>query len=1204
MKWFLLIVLLLAAHPVVAQSSPVPAAEGPVLDDEAAAEDEGDDEAEDQGEGEDDEGVGRETAPAQEGGANKSATKKKPGLVTAPTAAGEKKAEADPIGQCVRKSIRVDEKGVKTVKVLSAVDLELARERRELEKAIRRYVAAAKDFRLEVRSVLSGAIEQRRQILNERYGRILGQATKTEEAARDAAIKKFKAFIRKYPKDKKFTPDAMYRLAELYYEKSELDYMASDDDFTRQMSLYDRGKLAKEPREPRKSYQSSERVWRNLLRRFPDYRYADAVYYLLGYVLLAEGKTDEVTKVWMKLIDKYPQSRSTPEVILRIGEILFDNGEFDKAEAIYKKALVYTKSRDYDKAVYKLAWTYMQQDKYDPAIKMFIKLIDFYEQKKGENVVGGALRDEAIAYLGSSLADDDWDGDGAVDEVRGLPRALAYLQTNKPYELEILEEYANTLYKEHDNDHYAQALAVYKLLLDRSPTSPKALDYQLQIIRTHDGLGDIEKRTSSRADLARLFHRGSEWYSANRDHPEVVERAEHQVAIHQQKYPQIYHQQAIALKLQANRDNDPELLAKARGFYALAATGYSDFLKRFPGSKLAEQMRMFQAEAFYYSGQLLAAAEAFQSVARDPKTKKFRDRAGHSAMVTFEKVIEIQVKAGLLDGRADPRGKFDPPQQSPEAVKAAGTEKIVVEQIPMPDLVKKWVAAVDFFVDNDLLHQGKREKQMEAAYLAGVMSFRYLDLDGARMRFRKVLACYPKSEYAANSATSIIDTYQHQNDYDNVEKWANLIESRQLGDAASIAAIRKSLKLFKLGVRARRASLFFEAKEYLKAAKEFERLAEEQPDDPDADKFYFNAARSYQKLKFYDSASGIFEKLVTDPRYKDSTFAEESLLSLAENYRLFFYYDKAIDAYMAHFNRYAKSDDRAYVLGRAAKLQLDNGDQRDAAQTYEQYARTFSDTPEAPEALYQAGLRYESLKDIPEQRRVWELFISRHRSTEGQDTKVLTAILKLGKIAQERGRVTKARKYFNDVLAQYNVRNQEPGTPSAAVAAEVAFIQTEPDFTRYKRIELAGSVRKQKSAIDRMKKMIQALGKRYRAIWDYKAYSWTICAMMREGNLFKQFQSTLESAPEPQGLSDDAMGMYLDQRDAILASVENKAILRYARAVEQSRELKVTHRCARQALVAMNGYRPIEYPLFKKEKQRFEYAPILPLTSAKSGGAP
>jgi cellulose synthase operon protein C len=1139
--------------------------------------------------------------------------------------AEEKPKEDDPIGQCLRKGLEGTKKtDSKAKKVASPVDLELSRERRELEKAIRRYVATSKDFRTEARSLLVEAILKRKKLLNDRYGRVIDEAADRESKARNEAIARFEGFIKKYPRDPKKTPDAMYRLAELYFEKSEDDFQRADAKKERLDALYERGKLAEKPAEPDKNFKNSFRVWRTLLARFgKKHRFAAPVHYLIGYVMSEQGRTDEAIEIWTTLLNEYPKSEWTPEVILRVGELLFDNGEFDKAGEIYKKALSYKKSKHYGLSIYKLAWTYMQQDRYDPAIKTFIQLIEFYDvesKAKGaaQSATAVSVRNEAVEYLGRTLADNDWDGDGQVDAIRGFARAKSYLNKGKSYEVDIFEAYAKALYEEHERERYKQAIEVYSFLLDREmiaakPAKPKysmkALDFQLKMISCHDGIiGDIENQTAARRSLAENFGRSSAWYEANKENAKIIEEAEKQVDLNWQRYPELYHQHAQALGLQAKIQDEPDakmqLEAKSKKFYGMAADGYAAYLKQYPGSKLVEKMRLRRADALYYSGQLLKAAQVYQVLATDPRTKKFRDAAALDAILTYEKIIDLEVAKGKLDARANPNAPYTEPE-IPDSEKPKGTEKIVVQKDAMPALLESWMNAVDFFVDNDLKVKDEPLRHMEYALLAGRMHIRFKDLPGARTRFRKILACYPKSEFAADAATSIIDTYQRENDFPNVEKWANLIESRELGDPESLAKARKKIKLFKLGVRAQRAAMFFKEEKFLEAAKEFERLANETPDAPDADKFYFNAAKSYQKVKFYDSASNIFEKLVTDPRYKKSQFAEESLFSLADNYGKFFYYDKAIDAYMAHFNRYPESEDRALVLSRAAKAQLDNGELVEAAQTYELYADTFKGKDNAPSALFEAGLLYEKLKNVSEQTRIFETFIDRFSSKAGEDTRVLDANLRLAKIARARNRKKKTRKLLREVIGEFNKRAQQPASRSANIAAEAGFELLAPRFNRFTRQRLKGSAKKQQKIVLRKLKELQSLIGEYTALaTTYKSNTWTICSILKQGKLWKDMNTTLSDAPEPQGLSDEMMGIYLDRMDAQLAKFENAAIRYYQKAVEKSREYKVNHPCARQALESINAYRPEQYPIFKEEKQKLEYEPIMSVDSSSLGVNP
>jgi len=43
------------------------------------------------------------------------------------------------------------------------------------------------------------------------------------------AIAMFEAFLRRYPNDKRWTPEVLFRLAELYYEKSAEEFLDADE---------------------------------------------------------------------------------------------------------------------------------------------------------------------------------------------------------------------------------------------------------------------------------------------------------------------------------------------------------------------------------------------------------------------------------------------------------------------------------------------------------------------------------------------------------------------------------------------------------------------------------------------------------------------------------------------------------------------------------------------------------------------------------------------------------------------------------------------------------------------------------------------------------------------------------------------------------------------------------------------------------------
>ena len=146
----------------------------------------------------------------------------------------------------------------------------------------------------------------------------------------------------------------MFRLAELYYEKINDDYLKEVEDYDKKIKLFEEKKLAQEPIMPEKHFEKSIALYQRILKDFPDYRFSDIVYYLLGYCLGEQDKGVESKEAFLALVNKFPKSRFQPESWARIGEFYFDNNELDNAIAAYLKVLDFPDSVFYDKALYKL----------------------------------------------------------------------------------------------------------------------------------------------------------------------------------------------------------------------------------------------------------------------------------------------------------------------------------------------------------------------------------------------------------------------------------------------------------------------------------------------------------------------------------------------------------------------------------------------------------------------------------------------------------------------------------------------------------------------------------------------------------------------------------------------------------------------------------------------------------------------------------
>ncbi len=118
------------------------------------------------------------------------------------------------------------------------------------------------------------------------------------EARRLEAIKDFEAWIKRYPNDRRWTPDILFRLAELYYEKATVDFQYAQvqyQDAVRRVREESRklGKELPEPPEPQIDYTIPISYYRRIIKEFPDYRNRDVVFYLLGYCLREMSKQAE-----------------------------------------------------------------------------------------------------------------------------------------------------------------------------------------------------------------------------------------------------------------------------------------------------------------------------------------------------------------------------------------------------------------------------------------------------------------------------------------------------------------------------------------------------------------------------------------------------------------------------------------------------------------------------------------------------------------------------------------------------------------------------------------------------------------------------------------------------------------------------------------------------------------------------------------------
>jgi len=169
---------------------------------------------------------------------------------------------------------------------------------REMEAEIGRFTQSGSAYRDTVVSLV------RREYLRQRRGRDQWYARqiRVEEGlmneARDRAILIFERFIANYPDDPQYTPDAMFRLGELYFERSMNQFQ---DQYDAAQAARDSGQEVPESSDI-PDLGATIDLYRRLVRSFPEYARLDGVYYLIGYCLHEMGELEEARLAWLNLV--------------------------------------------------------------------------------------------------------------------------------------------------------------------------------------------------------------------------------------------------------------------------------------------------------------------------------------------------------------------------------------------------------------------------------------------------------------------------------------------------------------------------------------------------------------------------------------------------------------------------------------------------------------------------------------------------------------------------------------------------------------------------------------------------------------------------------------------------------------------------------------------------------------------------------------
>ncbi len=1027
--------------------------------------------------------------------------------------------------------------------------------RQALEETVRAYEAAVQAMQSEVKAQVERTYAQRKDEISVAFEAHIRELEVVERQRRGEAIAQFEAFLQRYPNQPLYSPDAMFRLAELYFERS------SDEFFVAMQAWQTALKNAKngeEPAQPKHEYHDAIALYDKLIADFPDYRLIDGAYYLLGYCQGEQGDEEIATRTFETLVAKFPDSRFVPEAYTRIGEYYFDANALTKAAAAYEQVLRYKDSPFYDKALYKLACDYYRKFLFEEGLKRFTELVDFADANKSEGK-GNDLRGEAIQYMGISFAEETW---GGVDKAQAF-----FTAAPRPWAFEVFTMLGDVYF---DQTKYPEAVRAYAMALEKNPNNPDAPKLQDKIVQAYERSRDFDHAAKAREQLAQAYSENSAWALANKDNTDAVAAARDISERSLLAAAVFHHRQAQAYREAKKND-------LARDEYALAATGYAAYVRRFPAAKNRYDLSYYLADCQYYSLQFADAAESYAKVRDDDSSDTHREPAAFSAVLACEREIQVEEQKRIL-----------PPRPILKSADRPASLPVQVENLPEPKL--RLVEACDAYLARAPAtdaSQAASDKSAAVAYKAAEVFYASDNFEEARRRFAEIMARFPKSDVARYAANLTIESYLAEKRFAEVEKFSrDALANTDIGHGNT--GFSGDLQKFKLGAMFKQAEALDEQKQYEAAAQSYIRLVDENPKGTFADKALNNAAVAFEKAHRYESAMKLYERVYHD--FPNSPLADYALFRVGVNAGRFYEFSRAIDSYLALVDKYEKSEHRPDALYNAA-LALENTQQyKRAEDEYQRYAKLFPSREDAPEVFFRSARAAQNASEPERAIQIYGEFAKKYGKTKGQDERVVEAWFESGQLLADQHDDKAARKAYATAVSEANHRGK-----GQAFAAHAQFAVADLAFADYDAVKVEGASKAQKDAIVKRSKLLTSVRDEFQKVFPFKQVEWTLASLYRIGSLYESFADMLFAAPPPpeiKKLGPDYVEEYRVLLEEKAVPLEDKAVEAYKRTIEEAKKASVGNAWTKRTLVSLNKLRKKEFPLQKDAKFSVELVPI------------
>ncbi len=1038
-------------------------------------------------------------------------------------------------------------------------------EQKAFRETAERYRERMGEFQADVRAIVDATEAEEKARITSAFGAAMGRVEEDSNTLRRVAITKLESFLSKYPATK-YSADMKFRLADLYFEEAELDFMSRMDEYSRMEDQLGADAAAALPEPPVKDYRKSVQLYRDIIDTHGDYQYLADTYYMLGWCLSAANAAqyDETAArdVWLVLAQKYPKSTFSNDANMRLGEYYFDlpapredrTVNLRTAVTYYETVLADGPSgRNYDKAIYKLGWTHFRLLNYEKSLEYLVTLLDYSDEQFAKTGRTSDMRKEAVEYLAISYSDmADKFGKKPVDVAR---QHLAKVG-DKKWEHDVVERLAQILLAQ---AKFEESIETYRYLQTEWPLHPQNPIYQYEIARIYAEkmpapMRKPEQAAAALAELGEKYVEGKPWYNANRNNPDAIGAA-----------------RSFVESSLADVATEYLLRAKESGQtsdFALAAEKYRDFLAKYPFADDYDTYEWYLAYALFSSNQFDEASKVYQQILKNERSQ-FREGARYQLMKSREEIA--RAKYGVLEDV--PQGAIVQNTVTTPAGKS-------ITQYMISDEQKSFVDSADDLVDREFTDpewaQVLDRDRAALAYLASEIYYNHGYYDEARKRFNAVGVRFKGSKEAKFAADLKCQTYQNEGDLVKLQAClADVMrDGTDLAVAGATTAAEKyeqvTLELCRQKTDADRAG----------AAACYQDFIAQFPKSKYRDVALYNAANNFDLSGQQDTANRLFEQFINE--FPSHERAKSLYFRIAQGYSSVLDLDTAVKYFEALPKLDPAHPDSPAALYNAAFLRTGMGDHVGAANAYMKYAN-LPNVADAENIYWRAGEQWELVGD-----REAADFYDKYLRRFGVEnpSHAIEAHYKLAKVYEARGDTRRAAAKWSEIETVFR-DNVARGVSSDArkMAAEGPLNELLAEFEAFKVYKFGSSEKANvelvlKKKPEELKALIDTA---LALIQTYQDYDSAAAALYVQGMAYFAYADMIYAVPPPPGLTEDEIVIYQEQLDPFRLQAEDRGKGRLIAALEKAKADKRWSDWNSKTLAALHDRYPIEYPSERTE---------------------